>query len=70
MPDLVVTKPMFGDTFAQGGDYEEKEVEITWTTPDTLADRPAVISLVQGYNESLLAIREVINGTFSSVYDM
>lgn len=62
MSQLVVTKPEAGLTFAQpDSPKDDDEFLITWTTPDAIASRPVVITLVQGNNASALSVMKTID---------
>lgn len=57
-----VTAPRTGDTITSlGSTLNGVEVPIEWTVPSALADRPVMITLVQGTNLSSLSRIEQIN---------
>lgn len=57
-----VTAPKTGDTItSQSSTLNGVEVPIEWTVPSALADRPVMITLVQGTNLSSLSRIEQIN---------
>ena len=58
-----ITAPAFGDTVTVGESTRDGvAVPIEWTVPDTLADTPVMISLVQGNSLSSLSRISQING--------
>lgn len=60
--DFTVTSPEAGDTITlSSSTYNGASIPILWTVPDTLADRPVFISLVQGNNLSSLSLIQQVD---------
>jgi len=60
-----ITAPTFGDTVTVSKyTTDGVVVPIEWTVPDVLADKPVLISLVQGNDLSSLERISQINGAF------
>lgn len=63
---FAVTAPKAGDTISVGkSTTSDVEVPISWTVPDAIAERPVLISLVQGNNLSSLSRVEQINCAYN-----
>jgi hypothetical protein len=60
--DFTVTSPKAGDTVTLSSSaLDGAIVPIKWTVAESLAERPAIISLVQGNNLSSLTLIEQVN---------
>jgi hypothetical protein len=60
--DFTVTSPSAGDTVTLSSSaINGAIVPIKWTVAESLADRPVIISLVQGNNLSSLALIEQVD---------
>ena len=60
--DFTVTSPSAGDTVTLSSSaIEGAIVPIRWTVAESLADRPVIISLVQGNNLSSLTLVEQVD---------
>lgn len=63
-----VTEPKAGDTVTTSRyTTDGVVVPIKWTVPSALADKPVIISLVQGDDLSSLSTISQINGASSSI---
>ena len=61
---IQVSSPKAGDTVSLGLEAAHTSINISWSTPDEIATRPVVLSLVQGNNISSLSHVATINCEF------